>query len=153
MSQQPVPGTRSDLRNLQRAAAWSPIWPCTRWGFPCPLACARGGGLLLHLFTLTACSGTCIRDSAAVCFLWHFPSGRLSASPPASILKLASFRQLQEVTWHRALWCSDFPPPSQDGSDPPPFQNLGYNTMESPPDQSANQDVYGTRFRAPDQNN
>ena len=53
LSQQPVPGTHSALRNLQRATAWSPIWPCTRWGFPCLRACAWSGGLLLHLFTLT----------------------------------------------------------------------------------------------------
>src|SRR5947208_16656157 len=25
-----------------------PIWPCSDWGLPCPLACARGGGLLPH---------------------------------------------------------------------------------------------------------
>ena len=39
---------------MERAAPGSPIWPCTRWGFPCRLACARRGGLLPHLFTLTA---------------------------------------------------------------------------------------------------
>ena len=27
------------------------------------------------------------------------------------------------VTRHRALWCSDFPPPTRAGSDSPPFQN------------------------------
>jgi len=27
------------------------------------------------------------------------------------------------VTRHRALWCSDFPPPACAGSDSPPFQN------------------------------
>jgi hypothetical protein len=37
---------------LERAAPRFPIWPCTRWGFPCPVACAPGGGLLPHLFTL-----------------------------------------------------------------------------------------------------
>jgi hypothetical protein len=37
----------------ERAAPWSPIWPCTRWGFPCLGAHASSGGLLLHLFTLT----------------------------------------------------------------------------------------------------
>jgi hypothetical protein len=52
LSQQPVPGTRFAGRNMERAAPGSPIWPCTRWGFPCLLACARSGGLLLHLFTL-----------------------------------------------------------------------------------------------------
>jgi len=30
-----------------------PIWPCTRWGFPCRVACASRGALLPHLFTLT----------------------------------------------------------------------------------------------------
>src|SRR5438876_4763646 len=38
---------------MERAAPWSPIWPCTRWGFPCLRAYAWSGGLLLHLFTLT----------------------------------------------------------------------------------------------------
>ena len=41
-------------RELERAAPWSPIWLCTRWGLPCPRACAWGGALLPHLFTLTA---------------------------------------------------------------------------------------------------
>ena len=30
-----------------------PVLSCTAWGFSCPLACARGGGLLPRLFTLT----------------------------------------------------------------------------------------------------
>ena len=71
LSQQPVPGTRTKVGQahrlklasrrsacptlaMERAAPWSPIWPCTRWGLPCLLACARSGGLLLHLFTLTS---------------------------------------------------------------------------------------------------
>jgi len=53
LSQQPVPGTRSLSRNSERAAPRSPIWPCTRWGLPCLVACASSGGLLHHLFTLT----------------------------------------------------------------------------------------------------
>jgi hypothetical protein len=53
LSQRPIPGTHFAVRKLERAAPWSPIWPCTRWGFPCPQACAWSGGLLLHLFTLT----------------------------------------------------------------------------------------------------
>ena len=40
-------------RNAERAAPRFPIWPCTRWGFPCRVACASRGGLLNHLFTLT----------------------------------------------------------------------------------------------------
>ena len=39
--------------NMERAAPGSPIWPCTRWGLPCLVACASSGGLLHHLFTLT----------------------------------------------------------------------------------------------------
>jgi len=46
------------------------------------------------------------RKSGAVCFLWHCPSGCLTASPPAYIQK-----SLLPVTRHRALRCSDFPPP------------------------------------------
>src|SRR5258708_6629998 len=55
----------------------------------------------------------------AVYSLWHFPSGRLTPSLPACIPKKFG------VTRHRALWCSDFPPPSamRNGSDSPPFQN------------------------------
>jgi hypothetical protein len=82
LSQQPVPGTRSALRNLERAAPRSPIWPCTRWGFPCLRACAWSGGLLPHLFTLTPASSP---KPGRFDFLWHCPSGRLAASPPACI--------------------------------------------------------------------
>jgi len=39
-------------RDAERAAPRFPIWPCTRWGFPCRVACASRGGLLHHLFTL-----------------------------------------------------------------------------------------------------
>src|SRR5438876_12062363 len=47
------PGPIPRWRKLERAAPWSPIWPCTRWGFPCLRACAWSGGLLLLLFPLT----------------------------------------------------------------------------------------------------
>jgi len=53
LSEQPVPGTRSACAERKRAASPSPIWPCTRWGFPCLVAHAPSGGLLPHLFTLT----------------------------------------------------------------------------------------------------
>ncbi len=46
------PQTRGE-RSLERAAPRFPIWPCTRWGFPCLLPCGWSGGLLPHLFTLT----------------------------------------------------------------------------------------------------
>jgi len=100
-------------RDLERATPRSPIWPCTRWGFPCPVACASSGGLLHHLFTLAGVS--C--ETPAVSSLWHCPSGRLAPSPPACIPEGFG------VTRHRALWCSDFPPSTCAESDPPPFQN------------------------------
>ena len=122
LSQQPVPGTRSALRNLERAAPGSPIWPCTRWGFPCLRACAWSGGLLPHLFTLAPSP---FPGPGRFHFLWHCPSGRLAASPPACIPPWASLRRPRPVTRHRALWCSDFPPPPNCSreSDSPPFQN------------------------------
>jgi hypothetical protein len=49
----------------------------------------------------------------AVYSLWYFPSGRLTASPPACIPKSAFLRRRLQVTRHRALWSSDFPPPSR----------------------------------------
>ncbi len=66
-------------RNLERAAPGFPIWPCTRWGFPCRVACASSGALLPHLFTITADSA---KRNEAVCFLWHCPSESLSIFRP-----------------------------------------------------------------------
>lgn len=59
-------------RNPERTTPRFPIRPCTRWGFPCRVACASRGGLLHHLFTLT--SGLRRRRFN---FLWHFPSASL----------------------------------------------------------------------------
>ena len=52
-------------------------------------------------------------ESTAVYSLWHSPSGRLSVSPPACIWP-TRLAPVQPVTRHRALWCSDFPPPRYD---------------------------------------
>ena len=67
---------------MERAAPRFPIWPCTRWGFPCRVACASRGALLPHLFTITAGLRRRLFH-----FLWHFPSasletGRLRVSQP-----------------------------------------------------------------------
>ncbi len=56
LSERPEPGTRSAQAEPKRATSTSPIWPCTRWGFPCLVACAPSGGLLPHLFTLAGMS-------------------------------------------------------------------------------------------------
>src|SRR5687768_1596840 len=89
----------------ERAAPGPPIWPCSRWGFPCPHDYSRSGGLLHHLFTLTPL----LFRNVAVYSLWHFPSERLDASRPCVS------RTRAQVTWHRALWSSDFPPQSLSG--------------------------------------
>jgi len=54
-----------------RAAPSPPIWPCSRWGLPCPPCRHEGGALLPHRFTL-AC-GPLVASPSAVYFLWHFP--------------------------------------------------------------------------------
>ena len=51
-----------------------PIWPCSDWGLPCPLAYAWGGGLLPHRFTLTFGRSRGLRR-----FLFCGPVRRLAA--------------------------------------------------------------------------
>jgi hypothetical protein len=118
LSQQPVPGTWKPKLPGSGQLQVFPIWPCTGRGFPCLRAYARSGGLLPHLFTLIPHGGT-------VCFLWHYPSGRLATSPPVYISGEPG------VTRHPALWCSDFPPPSYEGSDSPLFQNRRKHSSEA----------------------
>ncbi len=62
----PGSGPETALRVSPRTA---PIRFCSRWGLPCRFRYRSRGGLLPHPFTLTA-------ETAAVCFLWHFPWGR-----------------------------------------------------------------------------
>jgi len=133
------PGPVSLSRNLERAAPGSPIWPCTRWGLPCLVAYAPSGGLLPHHFTLTDVS----HETPAVYSLLHCPSGRLTASPPACISKSAFLRRQLRVTRHRALWCSDFPPPpncfegKRSSALPKPAQRILQNPVADKRAQSA----------------
>ncbi len=46
---------------MERAAPGSPIWPCSRWGFPCLRDYSWSGGLLPHLFTLATGTQWCRR--------------------------------------------------------------------------------------------
>jgi hypothetical protein len=132
------PGPIPRWRKLERAAPWSPIWPCTRWGFPCLRACAWSGGLLLHLFTLTLRRFQIANLKSEIAGVGGLFSVALSVGMPLGIVsrvypevRFPPWRDWRlQVTRHRALWCSDFPPPSRkrDGSDPPPFQNrMEYN--------------------------
>ena len=119
------PESVSLSRNLERAAPGFPIWPCTRWGFPCLRACAWSGGLLPHLFTLTPPS---LPRARRFDFLWHCPSNpdKLSGSARVYLCFATVIDCRYRVTRHRALWCSDFPPPARAGSGSPPFQNQFY---------------------------
>ena len=108
----------TDTRNLsafadaERAAPRFPIWPCTRWGFPCRVACASRGALLPHLFTLT--NGLRRWRSN---FLWHCPS----ASLPTDRLRVSQsnrlgLRSIAPCGVRTFLY-------RRTGSDSPPFQN------------------------------
>src|ERR1700744_3096663 len=72
-SPNPVPLSR----DLERAAPEFPIWPCTRWGFPCRVACASRGALLPHLFTLTV--GLAPNGGLIFCGTFRRKAFRLSA--------------------------------------------------------------------------
>ena len=143
LSQQSIPGTRLGVRDSERAAPRFPIWPCTRRGFPFLADHSASGRLLPHLFTLTCAS--C--EAPAVCFLWHYPSGRLAASPPACIPAERAW-----VTRHRALRCSDFPPPARARSDSPPFQNQTKDTSQGVDLQAATQLGKAGPLRSPGRN-
>ena len=88
---------------MERAAPGLPIWPCTRWGFPCLRDCSWSGGLLPRLFTLTqpflkparasnsnpsSARGSsrqrqqALRRAGRFNFLRHFPSKGVSAFLP-----------------------------------------------------------------------
>ncbi len=76
----------SRKRNAERAAPRFPIWPCTRWGFPCLRDCSWSGGLLPRLFTLATRQSRWRSE-----FLWHCPSKDFILSPaciPASRTRL-----------------------------------------------------------------
>ena len=119
---------------LERAAPRFPIWLCTRWGFPCRFACAQRGGLLHHLFTLT--DGTLPRRgstggifSVALSVKTFLRSARVYLANAELEMRSAVVSgplvpsSALEVTRHRALRCSDFPPPACAESDSPLSQN------------------------------
>jgi len=55
-------------------------------------------------------------------FLWHCPSETFISARVYHCLATVLDRRYK-VTRHRALWCSDFPPPARAEGDSPPFQN------------------------------
>ena len=64
---------------MKRAASRFPIWPCTRWGFPCPAGYPASGGLLPHLFTLAATRVATRRGGLSFCGTIRQKAYRLSA--------------------------------------------------------------------------
>src|ERR1043165_6419753 len=103
---------RLDLSVVEQAVPESPIWPCSRWGFPCPRDFSRSGGLLHHLFTLARTPKR--------------PGGLFSVAlsvDPALPESPARISRRPGVARHRAFWSSDFPPWTCARSDSPPFQN------------------------------
>gem|GEM_PF-2594872 len=67
------------------------------------------------------------RRTAAVCFLWHFPSQGLSTAAPASIPPLA-----RKVTRRRALRSSDFPPSTRGRRRFSALPKSGANLLKKP---------------------
>jgi hypothetical protein len=80
------PGSAPRWRRWRGPRRRSPIWPCSRWGFPCPADCATGGGLLPRLFTLAALR---CRSSGGLLFCGTIRQPRLSPPLPACILQPA----------------------------------------------------------------
>ena len=103
----------SAFAEMERAAPGFPIWPCTRWGLPCRVACTSRGALLPHLFTLTASNGRRRSD-----FLWHFPSANLPACRPR--VSRPTKPGLRGIALYSVR---TFLPRLARGSDSPPFQN------------------------------
>ena len=119
-SRYPKPGPPE--RSVERAVPGFPIWPCSRWGFPCLVDYSSSCGLLPHLFTLAADT----QLSAAVCFLWHCPSKsrlRLSSRvyPTRTSMSYAASRPVEfGLSSPITRW--------RDRSDSPPFQNRPKDT-------------------------
>ncbi len=119
LSQQPVPETRFACANTGAGRPkWFPIWPCTRWGFPCRVACASRGALLPHLFTLTTRLAT--GGGLIFCGTVRRKAFPLSARvyPRPDDRGYAASRPVE-------FGLSSPTPPKRDRSDSPPFQNRG----------------------------
>src|SRR6266699_1140740 len=124
------PGPVSLARDLERAAPGSPIWPCTRWGFPCLVACASSGALLPHLFTL-ALRGFQISDLRS-----EIHGGRFVFC--GTVRRDASRRRRPRVSRPdkpglrgiAPFGVRTFLPPAMQESDSPPFQNRRENSRK-----------------------
>ena len=117
------PGSAPRWRRWRGPRRRSPIWPCSRWGFPCPADCAAGGGLLPRRFTLAALRR---RSGGGLIFCGTFRRPRLSPRLPAYIQRPAWLAPA--ATGYAASRPVEFglsSPGAREraGSDSPPFQN------------------------------
>jgi len=102
-------------RNAERAAPGFPIWPCTRWGFPCRPAHAGRGGLLHHLFTLTGK----LAFAGGLIFCGTFRRKVFQLSARVYLRPNRSYAASRPAVFG----LSSPVPHLRDRSDPPPFQN------------------------------
>jgi len=122
LSEQPVPETRGPQADrLERAAPWSPIWPCSGWGLPCLV------DWLFERWALTPPFHPYRWHTDQRRFIFCGTVRRNAFTRLSRVYRQQSARSRGRcwVTRHRALWSSDFPPrPAEaDRSDSPPFQN------------------------------
>ena len=90
----------------------TPIWSCSRWGFPCRRRCRRRGALLPHRFTLAA-RPACRRQAGGVLSvalsLGSPPPGvtrhRASVEPGLSSPR-ASAESGHPTVWHGKIWAA-----------------------------------------------
>lgn len=140
MSLQPVPGTRPACAEHGAGRSGVPYLALHPMGFAMPPR------LRLERWALTPpfhpYQSLLKEPWLAVSSLWHFPLKRLAASSPACIPRSAFLRRQPQVTRHRALRCSDFPPRLDRSrqSDSPPFQNQENSNLRSEGKQAAKAD-------------
>ena len=112
------PGSAPRWRRRRGPRHRSPIWPCSRWGFPCPAGYPAGGGLLPRLFTLAAFR---CRSRGGLLFCGTFRQPRLSPRLPACIRQPVADGYAASRPVEFGL--SSPGPLTRAGSDSPPFQN------------------------------
>ena len=119
------PGSAPRWRRWRGPRRRSPIWPCSRWGFPCPADCSAGGGLLPRLFTLAAVR---CRRRGGLLFCGTVRQPRLSPRLPACIRRpdrLAPAGPGYAASRPVEFGLSSPGAHERTGSDSPPFQNRG----------------------------
>ena len=100
---QPTRMTEAGAASGARKPLVTPIWSCSRWGFPCRARYRPRGALLPHLFTLT-------RDpkiAGGIAFCGTFPGVAPAGSYPAPCLRGARtflaplLKRGHPAVWHR----------------------------------------------------